>query len=283
LKTVSGFDSNSRSRDNLIKTRQMEAILKCIEFIRAGELQACPMVIAKLFIMSFSHIAGQHENEFWIFLPTIDHPMVKILVAKIKCGCQHIQDFMLESCTVRECAAALFSFLRSLDEGLLPLRMQQLIKASNSCVPVSIIAFDALGCLIEESRHEMNNFIVTVELLQMMRLLSTEGSLRPSETSPSQAPFFLMPILFDKQVASEIIMNFTQCMNIVHEIILQSSVISPNYRAAWKELRAAEATVNWPHFHNDHQLFKTICSLVSIPQAAAAALYVISITRFIKL
>ncbi|KAG5674822.1 hypothetical protein PVAND_004769 [Polypedilum vanderplanki] len=162
----------------MIDTNQMEAILNCIKFIRA-----------------------RHQNDNLLFMPQSEHPNIKTLIKMIKDGSADINEFLSSSCTVRECTSALFSFLRSFDEGLLPIRAQQLIKSHNRNIPLKTIALDTLGCIIDELRNEKQiNFIITIELLKLMKLLSTEGSLKPTEILCSQGPYFLMPILFDKNV-----------------------------------------------------------------------------------
>lgn len=85
--------------------------------------------------------------------------------------------------------------------GLFPERVQRLINGQNYQIPHRIIALDALGLLYEDSRTNKKNFIIIMELLKLMRLLSTKGNLRPTEQHVSQAPLFVMPVLFDKRVS----------------------------------------------------------------------------------
>lgn len=92
-------------------------------------------------------------------------------------------------------------FLRSIKQGLFPERVQHLINGHNYQIPHRIIALDALGLLYEESRTNKKNFIIIMELLKLMKLLSTKGNLRPTEQHVSQAPLYVMPVLFDKRVS----------------------------------------------------------------------------------
>lgn len=123
---------------------------------------------------------------------------------KIRNGSDDIQDFLERNCTARECSTALFMFLRSMKRGLFPERVQQLINGLNHKIPCRIIAFDALGLLYEESRTNKRDFIIIMELLKLMKLLSTKGNLRPTEQHVTQAPYFIMPLLFDKKVMYKI-------------------------------------------------------------------------------
>lgn len=110
----------------------------------------------------------------------------KVLLGKIRKGSEDIQDFLERSCTARECSTALFMFLRSMKYGLFPDRVQQLINGLNQKIPIRIIALDALGLLYEESRTKKRNFIVVMEVLKLMKLLSTKGNLRPTEHHATQ-------------------------------------------------------------------------------------------------
>lgn len=125
----------------------------------------------------------------------------KTLTGKIRSGSDDIQDFLEKNCTARECSASLFMFLRSIKQGLFPERVQHLINGHNYQIPHRIIALDALGLLYEESRTNKKNFIIIMELLKLMKLLSTKGNLRPTEQHVSQAPLYVMPVLFDKRVS----------------------------------------------------------------------------------
>jgi hypothetical protein len=124
--------------------------------------------------------------------------IAKTLVSKIKSGNEQIQQFLNQACNARICSTALFQYLRSNKYGLLPLRVQNLIKSHNCEIPFQVIALDALGLLCEESRNNTKNFVILTELLQLMRLLATEGNLAPTEQFSSHAPYFIVPILFDK-------------------------------------------------------------------------------------
>lgn len=132
----------------------------------------------------------------------LNNETTKILMGKIRNGNDDIQDFLDRKCTVRECSTALFMFLRSMKRGLFPDRVQQLINGHNQKIPCRIIALDCIGLLYDESRTNKRNFIIIMELLKLMKLLSTKGNLRPTEQHVSQAPYFIMPLLFDKKVIS---------------------------------------------------------------------------------
>lgn len=148
--------------------------------------------------MIFFFIAYQ-TTDFY-FLPGLEIFNVRVLLDKIKSGCVDTEVF-IKTCSTRHCASALLHFLRGLDNGLLPLKTQKLIISPSANVSYTIIAFDVLGCLIDESRDKKNlNFIVVAKLLKLMKILSTKGSLKPTEHFSSQGPYFLMPILFDRNV-----------------------------------------------------------------------------------
>lgn len=130
----------------------------------------------------------------------MNNEVTKLLLGKIRLGSDDIQEFLDKNCTARECFAALFTFLRTIKRGLFPERVQQLINGQNHQIPHRTIALDALGLLCEESRTNKQNFVIIMELLKLMNLLSTQGNLRPTEQNVSQAPFFIMPVLFNKKV-----------------------------------------------------------------------------------
>jgi hypothetical protein len=121
-------------------------------------------------------------------------------MTKIRNGSDDIDIFLEQNCTAHECSTALFIFLRSMKRGLFPERVQHLINGRNNQIPHQIIALDALGLLYEESRTNKRNFVIIMELLKLMKLLSTKGNLRPTEQHVSHAPLFVMPLLFDKRV-----------------------------------------------------------------------------------
>jgi hypothetical protein len=131
-------------------------------------------------------------------------------MAKIRNGSDDIDDFLEQNCNARECSTALFIFLRSIKRGLFPERVQQLINGHNYQIPHRVIALDALGLLYEESRTNKRNFVIIMELLKLMKLLSTKGNLRPTEQHVSHAPLFVMPLLFDKRVR-KLLKNSTNC------------------------------------------------------------------------
>lgn len=89
-------------------------------------------------------------------------------------------------------------FLSSLGQGLLPKRIQLLINGDNYGVPAQLVALDAISLLYEDAVG--TEFILLSELLPLMKILSTKGCLRPSEHHSSQAPYFLMPIFFNKHI-----------------------------------------------------------------------------------
>lgn len=127
--------------------------------------------------------------------PTIN----KLIVSKIKNG-SITAEYLRHYCSPRQCAAGLLSYFHKLNHGLLPKRIQELINGENlSRVPPQLVALDSFGLLFESSGTEIN-FIIITELLNLMKLLSTQGCLRPTEKFACLAPYYLIPILFDKHV-----------------------------------------------------------------------------------
>ena len=105
-----------------------------------------------------------------------------------------------------KCASALHRFFKNLNHGLLPKRIQLLINGDNYGVPAQLVALDAISLLYEDA--EGPQFGLLSELLPLMKLLSTQGCLRPTETHSSQAPYFMMPILFNKNLCVGIFSPF---------------------------------------------------------------------------
>lgn len=124
----------------------------------------------------------------------------KMIANKIRNG-DLTYEYLRQHCSPKQCASGLLSYFHKLNHGLLPKKVQELINGDNlSRVPPQLIALDSFGLLYEESLESEINLIVITELLNLMKLLSTEGCLRPTENFSCLAPYYLIPILFDKQV-----------------------------------------------------------------------------------
>lgn len=144
-------------------------------------------------------------------------PIVKIL-KKIRHGDPKINEYIRANCTPRQCAAALMTFLKALHKPLLPNRVQELLiglenwiiyyfilflniifLADNDYVAARVIAMDALGLLKQDVKQYQIDLILA--LLNLMKILATTGSLRPTEVHTSFAPFLIMPIFFKPAVS----------------------------------------------------------------------------------
>lgn len=124
----------------------------------------------------------------------------KVIISKIKNG-NLTAEYLKHFCSPKQCAAGLLSYFQKLNHGLLPKRVQELINGDNlSRVPPQLVALDSFGLFFEESLGSEINLIIVTELLNLMKLLATQGCLRPTENFSCLAPYYLIPILFDKSV-----------------------------------------------------------------------------------
>ncbi|CAO1356727.1 unnamed protein product [Diamesa tonsa] len=164
----------------------------------------------------------------------------KVIISKIRNG-NLTAEYLKQFCSPKECASGLLSYFHKLNHGLLPKRVQELINGQNlSRVPPQLVALDSFGLFFEESLGSERNLIIVTELLNLMKLLATQGCLRPTENFSCLAPYYLIPILFDKNNSIELIRNFTQCMNIVNEMVMLSYMLGPNKKNS--KLLIAEKT-----------------------------------------
>lgn len=114
-------------------------------------------------------------------------------------GDPQLRVYLQLHCTPRQCATALMAFLRTRSRPLLPQRVQELLIAPNERITASTVATDALG-LLQQDIRQTNNLNLLYALFDLLRTLTTIGSLRPTEIRTSIAPQLIMPFLFKSSV-----------------------------------------------------------------------------------
>lgn len=83
--------------------------------------------------------------------------------------------------------------------------VKPIIAAQNEHIAANIVASDALGLLHQDIKPNHLHFIYAI--FDLLRTLSTVGSLRPTETQTSFAPHLMMPVLFKSSVSVPIILG----------------------------------------------------------------------------
>lgn len=134
-----------------------------------------------------------------VFLNHGSQRPINDLLAMLRKGDPQLRVYLHMHCTPRQCATALMAFLRSRRRPLLPQRVQQLLIGPNERISASTVATDALG-LLKQDIHQSNNLILLYALFDLLRTLTTVGSLRPTEIRTSIAPQLIMPFLFKSSV-----------------------------------------------------------------------------------
>uniref|UniRef100_A0A336MHH8 CSON009173 protein n=1 Tax=Culicoides sonorensis TaxID=179676 RepID=A0A336MHH8_CULSO len=146
---------------------------------------------------------------------------VQIILKKFKHGDPFLFRYLYDNCTPIDCTNALSQYLLQ-HKPLMPQRIQSLICASNDGVTIKTVALDALGLLYDEFKN-CNNFILIYKLLDLMKILMTRGSQRPTEMRICHAPFILVPMFFEE--TREILLNYKKICDVIHEMILLSGLL----------------------------------------------------------
>ncbi|CAD7086180.1 unnamed protein product [Hermetia illucens] len=155
-------------------------------------------------------------NYTGIFINFGSQIKVRRIISKIRSGDENLLVFLKLSCTPRECASALSQFLHKIGKPLLPRRVQQLLIAENKGICSRTVALDALGLINDEL--EGTHLELFMAIMDLMKILSTVGSLRPTEVRVSHAPYLLMPLLFS--TSDKLVKNWRSIADILNEMII---------------------------------------------------------------
>lgn len=183
-----------------ITRKQTSALLYCLHFLK-----------------KHAHI---HYNN-GIFVNLGNQRTIQKILLYLNRGDQSINIYLHEQCSTRECAAAVNSFLLR-KRPLLPARVQKLLVAKNHGVTPKMIALDALGLILQEF-YNTNNLKVLHGLLDIMKVLSTVGSLRPTEIRVSHAPYILLPLFFEER--REVLMNWKRVLDTLNEMVIMADLL----------------------------------------------------------
>lgn len=182
----------TKSRKSL-KPNQLIAVKQCINYIK------------------------QNSNTLGLFLYYGSRECVSTILTKIQKGDPTLPQYLRHQATPRACATALNQFLRSLKFPILPSRIRELILGENQGIAPRIIALDALNLLLESFDRKRHYLLLL--LMDMMKTLTTDGCLRPTEILETYGPYFLISIFFPMGHV-KLKGNLTSIANILHEMIL---------------------------------------------------------------
>ncbi|XP_037913662.1 uncharacterized protein LOC119653180 isoform X2 [Hermetia illucens] len=181
-----------KTKNVIISKQQLYAVQQCIQFLK------------------------ENCNYTGIFINFGSQIKVRRIISKIRSGDENLLVFLKLSCTPRECASALSQFLHKIGKPLLPRRVQQLLIAENKGICSRTVALDALGLINDEL--EGTHLELFMAIMDLMKILSTVGSLRPTEVRVSHAPYLLMPLLFS--TSDKLVKNWRSIADILNEMII---------------------------------------------------------------
>lgn len=190
LSKIKNFITKSRKS---VKPHQLIAVKHCIAYIK------------------------QNCQSLGLFLYYGSRESVATILSKIQKGDPTLPQYLRHHATPRACATALNQFLRSLKFPILPARIRELILGENIGIAPRIIALDALN-LLSDSFYRKRYYLLLL-LMDMMKTLTTDGCLRPTEILETYGPYFLISIFFPMGHV-KLKGNLTSIANILHEMIL---------------------------------------------------------------
>lgn len=167
------------------------------------------------------HFLKIHALYTGIFVSQGNQRRVQKVFLYLHRGDASIASYLHEHCSPRECACAVNMFLLR-KRPLLPTRVQKLLAAKNYEVTTKMIALDALGLILQEF-YNTNNLKVLYSLLDVMKVLSTVGSLRPTEIRVSHAPYILLPLFFEEK--PEVLLNWKRVCDTLNEMVMMVDLL----------------------------------------------------------
>lgn len=175
--------------------------------------------VALLYLFYFLKMHAVYTG---IFVSLGNQRTIQKLLLHLLKGDPNIAEYLHHnSCSPRECASAVNIFLQR-KRPLLPIRVQKLLMAKNCGVTPKMIALDALGLILEEF-YNTNKLKIVYGLLELMKVLSTVGSLKPTEVRISHAPYILLPIFFEEK--PDVTLNWKRVCDVVNEMIMMCDLL----------------------------------------------------------